>query len=56
MVPAIVVVIDECRNLIFQIGGEEVILQQDPVLECLMPTFDFALCLWMARRTMYLFH
>ncbi len=56
MVSAIVIVVDECRDLIFQIRREEVVLQQDPVLECLMPTFDFALCLRMTRCTMYLLH
>ena len=51
MIPEMIIVVDECRDLIFQIGGKEVTLQQEPALEPLMSTFDLALCLRMARAT-----
>src|SRR5215813_4671702 len=43
VVSAVVVVVDESRNLSFQIAGQEIVIQQDAVLEGLMPAFDFAL-------------
>src|SRR5215470_16462861 len=43
VVSAVVVVVDESRNLRFEIAGQEVILQQDAVFEGLMPALDFAL-------------
>ena len=43
VVAAVVVVGDECRDLGFEIAGQEVIFQQDAVLEGLVPTLDLAL-------------
>ena len=40
---AVIVVVDESRNLSFEIAGQEVIFQQDAVFESLMPALDFAL-------------
>jgi hypothetical protein len=43
VISAVVVVVDESRNLSFEIAGQNVIFQQDAVLEGLMPAFDFVL-------------
>ena len=43
VVAAVVVVVDEGRDLGFEIAGQEVIFQQDAVLEGLVPALDFAL-------------
>src|SRR5262249_592290 len=43
VVSTVVVVVDESRNLSFEITGQKVIFQQDAVLEGLMPALDFAL-------------
>ena len=49
MISLVIVVIDERLDLFFQITGQEVILQQDAVLQRLVPTFDLALRLRMIR-------
>ena len=43
VVSTVVVVVDESRNLRFEVAGQEVIFQQDAVFEGLMPALDFAL-------------
>ena len=43
MVTLIVVVIDEGFDLRFQITRQEIVFQQDPVLQGLVPSLDFAL-------------
>src|SRR5215813_3134046 len=43
VVSAVIVVVDESRNLSFEIAGQEVIFQQDAVFEGLMPALNFAL-------------
>ncbi len=43
MVAAMVVVIDERRDLGLKVAGQEVIFQQDAVLQCLVPALDLAL-------------
>ena len=43
MVAMVVVVIDEGADLAFQITRQEVVLQQDVVLQRLMPALDLAL-------------
>ena len=50
VVAVVVVMIDEFRDAVFEIAGQVVVLQQDPVLEGLMPTLDLALCLGMIWR------
>ena len=45
VVALVVVMIDEGADLVFEIAGQVVILQQNPVLQRLMPAFDLALCL-----------
>ena len=44
VVPAVVIVGDEGFDLGFEIAGQEVVLQQDAVLERLVPALDLALC------------
>jgi len=51
-----VVVIDECLDLGFRITWQKVVLEQDTVLQSLVPTFDFALSLGMVRRTSAMLH
>ena len=51
VVAAVVVVVDEGRDLGFEIAGQEVIFQQDAVFECLVPALDLALGHRMIGRT-----
>ena len=44
-----IVMINERLYLRFQVGREEVVVQQDAVLQGLMPSFDLALRLRMIR-------
>ena len=56
MVAVVVVVVDEGGDGGFEFPFEEVVFQQDPVLQGLMPPLDFALRLWMHRRAANVFH
>ena len=56
MVAAMVVMIDELRDLLLEITRQEVVLEQDAVLERLMPSLDLALGLGMAGRSARIFH
>ena len=47
MVAAMVVMIDEGRDLPLEIARQEVVFEQDAVLQRLMPALDLALCLGM---------
>ncbi len=49
MVTLVVVMIDEVTDLVFEIARQVVVLQQDPVLQGLVPTFDLALGLRVIR-------
>ena len=51
VIAGMVVVLDEGRDLAFEIAGQVVMLEQDAVLERLMPALDFALGLRMERRS-----
>ena len=51
VIARVVVALDEGRDLGFEIARQEVVLQQDSVLERLVPALDLALGLRMARRT-----
>src|SRR6266481_6107829 len=51
VVSQVVVVGDEGGDLGLEIAGQIVVLQQDPVLECLMPALDLALGLGMEGST-----
>jgi len=56
VVALVVVVIDEGPDLAFKVAGQVVILQQNPVLHGLVPTFDFTLGLWVERRATDMLH
>jgi hypothetical protein len=56
MVALMVVVPDEGRDVCCAIAGQDVIFQQDAVFERLVPTFYFALSLWMIRRAARMRH
>ena len=43
MISVVIVVLDEAFDLSFEIAGQVVIFEQDPVLQRLMPALDFAL-------------
>ena len=47
---AVIVVIDEVRDLGFKIAGQVIVLRQNAVLEGLVPAVDLALGLRVARR------
>ena len=56
VIARVVVALDEGLDLGFEIAWQEVILQQDAVLERLVPAFDLALGLGMAGCTMDVIH
>ena len=56
MVAVVIVMIDEGTDLAFQITRQELVLQQDPVLQGLMPAFDLALGLRMVRYAADVIH
>jgi len=43
MISAMIVVLDEFADLGFEIPGQEIVFEQDPVLQGLMPALDFSL-------------
>ena len=43
MVPLVIVVLDEGLDLGLEVAGQEVVLEQDAVLQGLMPAFDLSL-------------
>ena len=49
MVTHVIVVLDEARDLGFEITRQVVVLEQNAVLKCLVPALDLALGLRMAR-------
>ena len=51
VVSAMVVMLDECRNLSLEVLLEEVVFKEDAVLQRLVPAFNLALRLRMARST-----
>ena len=56
VVAAVVVVIDERRDLLLEITRQEVVFEQDAVLQRLVPSLDLALGLRMAGRPARMFH
>ncbi len=50
MGPAVIVVIDELADGGLECTGQVVVLEEDPVLQGLVPSLDLALCLRMVRR------
>ncbi len=51
VIATVVVVGDKGIDLGFEASGQEVVFQEDPVLQRLMPTLDLALRLGMVRGT-----
>ena len=51
MVTPVIVVLDEARDLGFEITRQVIVLEQNAVLERLVPALDLALGLGMARST-----
>ena len=56
MVAPVIVVIDEAIDVRFEVARQVVVLEQDAVLERLMPALDLALGLRMAGSTAYVAH
>ena len=56
VVSAVIVMTDEVVDLSFQIPGQIIVLQQDAVLERLMPTLNLTLRHRMVRRAANVFH
>ena len=56
MVAAVIVVLDEAIDMGLEIAGQVVVLEQDAVLERLVPTLDLALGLGMIGRTAHVPH
>lgn len=56
MIALVGIVVDEGFNLRFEIGGQEVVFEQNAVHQSLMPAFDLALGLRMIRRTTRMLH
>ena len=56
VVTLVVITIDECPDLSFQIAGKVIVFQQHTVLHRLMPAFDFALGLRMEWSTTDMIH
>ena len=56
VVSLVVVIIDEGPDLMFEIAGQVVVFQQNPVLHGLMPALDLALGLRMERRSANVVH
>jgi len=54
VVSTMVIVLDESRDLGFEVLLEEVVFQQDAVLQRLVPAFDLALRLRMAGSAVHL--
>ena len=47
----VVISFDEGGDLLLKLSRKIIIVQKDPILQCLMPTLDLPLCLGMIRRT-----
>ena len=56
VVAVVIVMIDELADLVFKITRQIIVLLQDAVLQCVMPTLDLALGLRMIRRTTNVIH
>ena len=56
VVAPVIVVLDEGRDLAFEVSGQEVVLQQDAVFQGLVPALDLALGLGMERGAANMAH
>ena len=50
MIPVVIIVIDEGFDLLSQVSRQKVILQQNAILQGLMPAFNLSLSLRVIRR------
>jgi hypothetical protein len=56
VVAPVIVVLDERRDLAFEVSGQEVVLQQDAVFQRLVPALDLTLGLRMERGAANMAH
>lgn len=56
VIALVVVVLDEGPDLVFEVTGQVIVLQQNTVFQRLMPAFDLSLSLWMERRATDMIH
>ncbi len=56
VVTTVVIEIDKHTDQAFQIAGQEVVFQENPVLHGLMPAFDLALGLRVMQYTAHVIH
>ena len=54
-VSAVIVMPDEGANLAFEVAGQVIAFEQDVIFQGLMPAFNFALSLWVARCSLDMF-
>lgn len=54
-VSAVIVMLDEGADLAFEVAGQVIAFEQDAIFQGLMPAFNFALSLWVARCTLDMF-
>src|SRR5271157_4987082 len=52
----VVIVPDEGVDLLLEIAGQIIVVEQNAVLQGLMPTLDLSLGLWMIRGAAYVLH
>ena len=56
VVKIVIVILDECLDLLFKVAGQIIVLQKDAVFHGLVPSLDFTLSLGMERRTAHMIH
>lgn len=56
MIATLIIVFDECLDLPFEISRQIIMLKKHSVLERLMPTLDFSLCLRVVRSPTHMIH
>ena len=56
LVTMVIVILDECLDLLFKVAGQIIVFQKDAVFHGLVPSLDFTLSLGMERRTAHMVH
>lgn len=56
VVKMVIVILDECLDLLFKVAGQIIVFQKDAVFHGLVPSLDFILSLGMERRTAHMIH
>ena len=51
MVTMVIVILDECLDLLFKVAGQIIVFQKDAVFHGLVPSLDFTLSLVMEQLT-----